>query len=216
MKIGILGGTFNPIHLAHLRIAEEVREKLSLDRVMFIPAAAPPHKRMHGALPFATRCELVSLAIADNPAFLLSTIEGERAGKSYSIDTLRMLRTLQPGDDFFFIVGSDSFLELGTWHEYRAIFASAHIVVVERPGAIVSDLTEALPLEIRGDFTPDIPPNRLNHLSGHTIHYLGECLLDISSTRIRKLAGQGRTIRYLVPAAVERYIMEQGLYVDEC
>lgn len=216
MKIGILGGTFNPIHLAHLRIAEEVREKFALDQIMFIPAASPPHKQMQGALPFATRCELVRRAIEDNPAFRLSTIEGERAGKSYSIDTLRTLHTLYPENDFFFIVGSDSFLELGTWHEYRAIFESANIVVVQRPGAVVTHLADALPTGTKGDFLVADPEGRLKHFSGHTIDYIGECRLDISSTRIRNLAGQGRTIRYLVSAAVERYIMEQGLYLDEC
>lgn len=215
MKIGILGGTFNPVHLAHLRIAEEVRERLALDRVMFIPAAAPPHKLMQGELPFAVRCELVELAIADNPAFELSRIEGEREGKSYSIDTLRALGDQRPEDEFFFIIGSDSFLEFGTWHEYESIFGSSSIVVVERPGASVKSLVDALPEKVRGDFRYDRDANRLDHRSGHLVHYFGECLLDISSTRIRNLARQGRSIRYLVPAEVERYILEQGLYADE-
>ncbi|GAM10489.1 putative nicotinate-nucleotide adenylyltransferase [Geobacter sp. OR-1] len=215
MRVGILGGTFNPIHLAHLRIAEEVRDCLGLDRVLFIPAASPPHKPMHGELPFDTRCELVSLAIPDNEAFQLSRIEGERAGKSYSIDTLRTLGAQMPGDEFFFIIGSDSFVEFGTWHEYRAIFERTNIVVVERPGARVTSLFDALPAGVRQDFVYDRAANRLDHCSGRKVHYLGECLLDISSTRIRILVRQGRSIRYLVPAAVERYIIEQGLYADE-
>jgi nicotinate-nucleotide adenylyltransferase len=215
MKIGILGGTFNPIHLAHLRIAEEVRENLALDQIMFITAASPPHKPMQGELPFDVRCELVRVAIADNPAFELSRIEGEREGKSYSIDTLRTLRKQRPEDEFFFIIGSDSFLELGTWHEYGAIFENSSMVVVERPGAKVNNLVDALPSSIKSDFTFECMANRLSHRSGHQVHYLGDCLLDISSTRIRNLARQGRTIRYLVPAAVERKIMEQGLYADE-
>ncbi|MBT0663772.1 nicotinate-nucleotide adenylyltransferase [Geobacter pelophilus] len=215
MRIGILGGTFNPIHLAHLRIAEEVRENLALDRITFIPAASPPHKPMNGELPFELRCELVRVAIADNESFQLSRIEGERAGKSYSIDTLRALGEQRPADELFFIIGSDSFLEFGTWHEYRAIFQCSSIVVVERPGARVPNLSEALPEEVRSEFVLDRAANRLDHRSGHQVHYLGECLLDISSTRIRNLARQGRSIRYLVPAAVERYIIEQGLYADE-
>lgn len=215
MKIGILGGTFNPIHLAHLRIAEEVRENLALDRVLFIPAAAPPHKLMQGELPFAKRCELVRMAVTDNPVFELSQIEGEREGKSYSIDTLRSLRERHPYDELFFIIGSDSFLEFSTWHEYRSIFEIASIVVVERPGAQVKSLADSLPAGVYSDFTRVPDANRLIHRSGHQVHYFGECLLDISSTRIRTLARQGRTIRYLVPEAVERYIMEQGLYADE-
>lgn len=215
MKTGILGGTFNPIHLAHLRIAEEVRENLALDRVTFIPAASPPHKPMNGELPFDLRCELVRVAIADNKAFHLSRIEGEREGKSYSIDTLRMLAGNSPEEDLFFIIGSDSFLELGSWHEYTSLFETANIVVVERPGARVGNLFNVLPDVVKGDFSFDLAANRLTHRSGHQVHYLGECQLDISSTRIRHLARQGRSIRYLVPAAVERYIIEQGLYVDE-
>jgi nicotinate-nucleotide adenylyltransferase len=215
MKIGILGGTFNPIHNAHLRIAEVVRENLGLDKVLFIPAAAPPHKLMQGELPFKVRCELVQLAIADNTAFLLSTIEGEREGKSYSIDTLRVLNEQRPDDEFFFIVGSDSFLDMGSWHEYDAIFGCSAIVVVGRPDAEVNDLAAVLPESIKGDFTPDISGNRLIHCSGNPVYYIGDSLLDISSTRIRQLARQGRSIRYLVPPSVERYIIEQGLYADE-
>lgn len=215
MKIGILGGTFNPIHLAHLRIAEEVRETLVLDRVIFIPAASPPHKLMQGELPFEVRCELVRIAIADNPAFELSRVEGEREGKSYSVDTLRMLGRQRPDDELFFIIGSDSFLEFGLWHEYGEIFAVSNIVVVERPGARVDNLVDALPPEVRDDFAYDAAAKRLDHRSGRQVHYLGECQLDISSTRIRSLARQGRSIRYLVPDGVERYILEQGLYADE-
>lgn len=212
MKIGILGGTFNPIHHAHLRIAEAVRENLGLDQVLFIPAASPPHKLMRGELPFEVRCELVRLAIADNPAFRLSTIEGEREGKSYSIDTLRLLREQRPDDEFHFIIGSDSFLDLGSWHQYDAIFGYSAIVVVGRPDAEVADLAAALPETVRGDFIPDISGNRLMHRSGNPVYYMGDCLLDISSTRIRELVRQGRSIRYLVPPSVERYIKEQGLY----
>jgi nicotinate-nucleotide adenylyltransferase len=215
MKVGIIGGTFNPIHLAHLRIAEEVRDRLGLDQVLFIPAASPPHKPMAGELPFDLRCALVRMAIADNPGFSISTVEGEREGKSYSIDTLRTLQARRPEDDFFFVIGSDSFLEIGTWHEYAAIFACSNLVVVERPGAKVQDPASALPAGMQDDFTLNCSENRLDHRSGHSVYFHGECLLGISSTRIRHLARQGRSIRYLVPDSVERYINEQGLYADE-
>ncbi|MBI5657785.1 MAG: nicotinate (nicotinamide) nucleotide adenylyltransferase [Geobacter sp.] len=214
MKIGILGGTFNPIHLAHLRIAEVVRDRLALEQVLFIPAATPPHKPMTGELPFAARLAMVGLAIADNPAFALSAMEGERSGASYSIDTLRALRTAQPDDEFFFIIGSDSFLEFGLWHDYAALFACCNIVVLERPGAEIGDLGAAVPAAVAGEFSFFPAEHRLAHCSGYSVYYLKECLLDISSTRIRQMVRQGRSIRYLVPAAVERYIIEQELYVD--
>lgn len=215
MKLGILGGTFNPIHFAHLRIAEEVRELLALDRVIFIPAASPPHKPVAGELPFDVRCEMVRLAIADNPAFTISTMEAERPGLSYSIDTIRALRGSNPDDELYFIIGSDSFLEIGSWHKFADIFASCSIVVVERPGHAIADLSDAVPVAVTGEFCYYPATGSLAHSSGNTVHYLGECLLDISSTRIRQLAAQGRSIRYLVPAAVERHIHEQGLYANE-
>ena len=215
MKIGILGGTFNPIHLAHLRIAEEVRDRLFLDRVLFIPAASPPHKPMAGELPFASRLAMVDLAIADNPTFALSAMEGERAGVSYSIDTLRALHAERLGDEFFFIIGSDSFLEFGLWHDYAALFACCNIVVVERPGFVVPDLAAALPAAVAGEFSHFPAEHRLAHRSGYSVYYLKECLLDISSSAIRRLVRQGRSIRYLVPAWVEQYIIQQGLYADE-
>src|SRR5689334_7994911 len=122
MKIGILGGTFNPIHIAHLRIAEEVRERFDLERVVFVPAATPPHKPLAEDLPFASRCRMLELAINGNPRFSVSDLEGKRRGKSYSIDTMHAFRADHPDDEFFFIVGSDSFLDIGSWRKYAAIF----------------------------------------------------------------------------------------------
>jgi len=212
VKVGILGGTFNPIHLAHLRIAEEVRDTLALDRVLFIPAAAPPHKPMAGELPFETRCEMVRLATADNPAFSMSDMEGRREGKSYSIDTLGELRTVHPNDDLFFIIGSDSFLDIGSWHNFAAIFAACNLVVVERPGAAIPDLLPALPVVIAPQFCYHPAEKRLAHRSGHSVYYLTGVPLDISSSSIRTRARLGRSIRYLVPAAVEHYIIQQRIY----
>ncbi|RNC72326.1 MAG: nicotinate (nicotinamide) nucleotide adenylyltransferase [Desulfuromonadales bacterium] len=215
MKTGILGGTFNPIHLAHLRIAEEVRDTFALDQVLFIPAAAPPHKPMTGELPFEVRCEMVRLATAGNPAFAVSDIEGLRAGKSYSIDTLRELRTERPGDEFFFVIGSDSFLDFGSWHEYDAIFALCNIVVVERPGAEVPDLAAVLPVAIASRFCYHAAEKRLSHCSGYSVYYLAGIPLDISSSAIRGLARLGRSLRYLVPEPVEQYITEQRIYTHD-
>ena len=214
MKIGILGGTFNPIHNAHLRIAEEVRDRFDLARVMFIPAATPPHKPLAGELSFADRYEMVRLAIADNPAFVISDMEEKRGGKSFSIDTLKGLHRDFPHDEFFFIVGSDSFLDIGSWREYAAIFSLCNIVVVERPGAAVGPLDAALPVAIAHEFCYYGAEKRLAHRSGYSVYATAGTLLDISSSDIRELARLGRSIRYLVPDAVEHYIKEQRIYSD--
>jgi nicotinate-nucleotide adenylyltransferase len=170
MKIGILGGTFNPVHIAHLRIAEEVRERFDLARVLFVPAATPPHKPLAGDLPFALRHRMVEMAIAGNPFFLVSDIEGIREGKSYSIDTIHALRGEFPNDELFFVIGSDSFLDIGTWRSYEAIFALCNIVVVERPASVVLSICSSLPLDVLHDFTYFEAEQRLTHRSGHSVH----------------------------------------------
>jgi nicotinate-nucleotide adenylyltransferase len=214
MKIGILGGTFNPIHIAHLRIAEESRDRFGLDRVIFIPAATPPHKPLIGELSFVSRFEMVRLAVADNPRFSVSDMEGVRGGRSYSIDTLRALRLEYPDDELYFIVGADSFNDISTWREYAAIFTMCNVVCVQRPGSTIKSLAKALPVAIAGEFCYNEPAKRLSHSSGHGVYALDGVLLDISSSHIRLLARGGRSIRYLVPDAVEHYIKGQRLYTD--
>lgn len=215
MRIGLMGGTFNPVHLAHLRIAEEAREMCALDRVLFIPAGDPPHKPLAGEVPFAERSRMVALAIDGNPFFELSSLEGERPGKSYSIDTIHTVREQLPQDELFFIIGSDSFLEIGLWHRFAEIFPACSLIVVERPGRVISDPPGTLPVAIRGEFRYTAPLRRLDHCSGTSVHFISGCPLDISSSEIRRLAGEGRSIRYLVPPQVEKYITEQGIY-DRC
>jgi len=214
MKTGILGGTFNPIHNAHLRIAEEAHDLFQLDRVIFIPAATPPHKPQVGELSFASRLEMVRLAVADNPHFEVSDMEAVRGGRSYSVDTLRQLHAERPQDELFFIVGADSFNDIANWHEYETIFTLCNIISVQRPGSTISSLAQALPVAITGEFCYDSSAKRLNHSSGHCVYALDGVLLDISSSHIRQLVKAGRSIRYLLPEAVEHYIKEQGLYVD--
>ena len=215
MKIGLMGGTFNPVHLAHLRIAEEARDLCGLDKVVFIPAADPPHKPLAGDVPFRQRYEMVRLAIAGNPAFELSDIEEQRPGKSYSIDTIAAFRREHPEDQLFFIIGSDSFLEIGLWHRYVEIFRSCNLIVVERPGYPVNDPISALPVAIRGEvrYTRDL--HRLEHAAGTTVKFLSGCPLEVSSSEIRRLAAAGHSITYLVPPEVEAYIKEQRIY-SEC
>lgn len=214
MNIGLMGGTFNPVHLAHLRIAEEAREGCGLDRVVFIPAADPPHKRLAGDVPFQLRCEMVRLAIAGNPDFELSDIEGQRGGKSYSIDTIDAFRLQYPRDRLFFIIGSDSFLEIGMWHRYADIFRLCSLIVIERPGRPVNDPLAALPVAIRPEFSYTPEARRLVHAAGTSVQCITGCPLDISSSEIRRLAAERHSITYLVPPEVEAYIKEQRIYTE--
>jgi nicotinate-nucleotide adenylyltransferase len=215
MRIGILGGTFNPIHNAHLRIAEEVRDRLDLERVMFVPTASPPHKLLAGELSFQVRYEMVRLAIVDNPFFTASDIEGKRGGTSYSIHTLQELHRTFPDDEFFFIIGSDSFLDIGSWREYAEIFSLCNLVVVARPGATADPLHKSVPAAIADQFSYRDAEQCLVHCSGHTVYSIAGTLLEISSSEIRLLTRQGRSIKYLLPAAVEHYIKEQRIYHND-
>ena len=215
MKIGILGGTFNPIHNAHLRVAETTRDRLSLDRILFIPAATPPHKPLDGEISFEHRRNMVELAIAGNPYFTISDMEQQRGGTSYTIDTLRELRHSSPGDEFFFIIGSDSFQEISSWYSFAAIFSTANIVVVERPEAIITDLTAPLPVAIRAEFCYLHDEMRLTHRSGFSVFYLPDTPLAISSSAVRQLVREGRSIRYLVPDTVCRYISEKRIFLND-
>jgi nicotinate-nucleotide adenylyltransferase len=215
MKTGLMGGTFNPIHNAHLRIAEDARIACGLDRVIFIPASDPPHKKLAGDVPFDLRCQMVRLAINGNPYFELSPLEGERSGKSYSIDTIQIFRKQRPDDELFFIIGGDSFLEIGSWHRYADIFSSCHLIVFERPGCLIEDPYGALPVVIREEFSYDESSRRLSHVSGHFVNFAPGVLQNISSTAIRRLSAAGKSVEGLVPPAVAAYISQQRIY-NEC
>lgn len=211
MKLGLLGGTFNPIHLAHLRIAEEAREASALDQVLFIPAADPPHKPLAGDVSFELRAAMVQLAIAANPAFGVSDIEARRGGKSYTVDTLTALRIEQPDDQLYFIIGSDSFLELGLWHRYEAIFPLASLIVVERPEKEITEPLQQLPEAVRKQFVHE-SDNLLRHSSGTSIRFVVGTRLDISSSQLRERVARQQSIRYLVPPEIASFITQKGLY----
>ena len=212
MRIGLLGGSFNPIHNAHLRIAAEAQDACRLDRIIFIPAADPPHKALAGGVSFEHRSKMVSMAIAGWPDYKMSNIEEERGGKSYSIDTIRLFREQFPDDDLFFIIGADSFLEIGTWHRYDEIFLLCNLVVVERPGCSVAKPLEALPSAVRGMFFFNNETGYLTHGSGSSVFFITGSPLEFSSTEIRRLAAAGVDIRNYVPPDVAAYISQQRIY----
>ena len=211
-RIGVFGGTFDPIHVAHLRAAEEAREALRLAEILFVPAASPPHQGGTARAPAADRLAMVRRAVAGNPRFRVSTIEIDRPGRSYTIDTLRLLRRDMPGARLVLLVGLDAFRDIGTWKDYRAIFGLADVAVLSRPGARRASLRALLPVAARKDFCYDRRREVLEHETGYTIISLDVTALDVSASDIRLRLERGQSVRYLVPTAVRRYLEERGLY----
>jgi len=213
-RLGLFGGTFNPIHYGHLRSAEEVAEVLGLTRVWFIPAAIPPHKPAQEMTPYAVRYEMTRLAVGDHPLMEVSDIEGRRPGRSYSIETLRQIRTeIGHSWELYFILGLDAILEISTWKDYAELFNLCHFVVLDRPGYDDSRLGEVLTREVHPGFQPLKEEAGFRHPSGYKVIFLETTLLDISATGIRRLVRQGRSIRYLLPEAVRGYIITNKLYL---
>jgi len=209
-SIGLFGGTFDPIHLGHLRCAQEAWEAFHLSQVIFILAAAPPHKRDRSIIATQDRWNMVSLAIADNPSFALSDIEIKREGTSYSIETISHYHhTLKGGERLFFIVGADAFLEMDTWKDYPRLFTLCDFIVISRPHF---DPLQAPVLQSEGFTQKDNQENLFLHPSGHSLHLLEVTPIGISSSEIRRAAGEGRSLTYLVPPEVESYIIRKGLY----
>lgn len=196
MRIGLMGGTFDPIHAGHLILAEQARERFGLTRVLFVTAASPPHKLGEHVSDAAHRLEMTRLAVADNEFFECSTIEIDRPGPSYTIDTVRQIPELfGPGTEVYLLVGADEGRDLMSWREPYEIQKLASIVVANRPGLPVLAVVASLP----EDFARGIVPLEMPGV-------------DISSTDLRERVRSGRSVRYLVPRPVEEYIWANGLY----
>lgn len=210
-KVAILGGTFDPIHYGHLRVAEEVRETLGLDKVLFIPTFITPHKPEGIATPPEARLEMVRLAIEGNPFFEASDIEIQRGGRSYTIETVRALMSEGFGD-ISLILGSDSFNDITTWCEYETLLTLASFVVVERPGHAVKKPAEALPIELARKFWYDGETGAYKNSFGKSLHYVPTTAMGISASDIRERVKEGLSIRYLAPEKVAAFIAEKGLY----
>ncbi len=201
-KIGILGGTFDPPHLAHLRIAEETREAYQLDKVFFIPAGLPPHKKDYTISPFEYRFKMVELAIKGNSAFEILDIEKDII-PSYTLKTLQKLSNVFPDAEKFFILGWDSFCEFETWWNYEKILDFANIIVIPRKVKNWRDLERYFQKKVRELWKEE---------KRYRVFLFKTETLNISSTFIRDLCKQGKSIRYLVPESVYFYIKEKGLY----
>lgn len=191
MVVGVFGGSFNPPHLAHLLIAEMARQELGFDQVWWMPAATPPHKQIAGAVTAAQRFEMVKQAIAGNPFFVACDLELQRTGKSYTVETLRLLQAQYPDVVFHLIIGGDSLQQFHTWYAPDEILARVPLAVYHRPG---TDLSQVSPSVLTRTTFIEAP------------------LLQISSTAIREKCAQGKSIRYWVPDPVMAYIEAETLY----
>lgn len=190
-KLGVLGGTFDPIHMGHLVLAEQVREKFQLERVIFIPSASPPHKTEQKLSSAKDRFEMTNLALEGNPFFFVSDIELKREGLSYTVETLRKLKELYKDSEIYFLTGSDVLNEITTWKDPEEIYKLAKIVIGIRPGF--------------DKFDPE------DHFAKKSI-IVNITGIDISSTQIREKVRKGESIKYLVPSKVEEYIRKRNLY----
>ena len=209
MAVGIFGGTFDPIHMGHLRVAEEIRELYSLEKVYFVPGGKPPHKRRQAIATAEERLRMLRSAIRGNAGFSASTIETGREGFSYTIDTLK--RFEKRFDDLYFLIGIDAFSEVSTWHRYKELFSRTHFIVMTRPTQSRQPIEKMLPGDVRKEFKK-IDETTHRHASGKTICLHDITQIDISSTKIKEYLKNGHSIRYLVPASVEKIIYDRGLY----
>jgi nicotinate-nucleotide adenylyltransferase len=200
MRVGVFGGTFDPVHYGHLILAEQCREQARLDEVWFVPAARPPQKEERAVTRFDRRVEMLALALAGNPTFRVQELENERPGPSYTADTLAELRRRHPGAELFLLLGSDSLVDLPTWREPRRLVEQAGLLAVARPGTPVLSAEE-----LRARL--GLPPEVALHLE-----VVRAPLVDISSRDLRRRVAEGRSIRYFLPRPVECYIAEKRLY----
>lgn len=198
MRLGILGGTFDPVHFGHLLLAEQCREQCRLDELWLVPAGLPPHKIHQVLTPGKARAEMLELAIAGHAGFRVDRMELDRQGPSFTVDTLQQLHTAAPDHELYFLIGADSLAELATWREPRRIVELARLVVVNRGR----------------DPLPSLEPLRavLGDDGLERIEFVSIPAVDLSASDIRQRVREGRSIRYMTPRAVECYITAHGLY----
>ncbi len=200
MRLGVFGGTFDPVHMGHLVLAEQCREQARLDQVLFIPAARPPHKQTVVLTSYAERVEMLALAISGQPAFRIDDLEKNRPGPSYTVDTLSQLQEKYAGAELHLLIGADTLHDLPQWHQPARILELAGLLVVPRPGFEVLDASAVKKMLALSDSI--------------TLRYQ-VCpipFLDIASRDLRRRIAQGQSIRYLVPRAAEAYVRDKGLY----
>jgi nicotinate-nucleotide adenylyltransferase len=200
MRIGIFGGTFDPVHLGHLIVAEQCREQARLDQLLFVPAARPPHKQERQLTPFAQRVEMLVLACAGQPAFQIEEMEKDRPGPSFTVETVEQIHSRHPEAELSLIIGADTLHDLPHWYEPARIVQLTELLIVPR-----SDWVMLLPEELRKSLC--LPADVVLRMQPISVPTIG-----ISSRDLRRRAAEGLSLRFLVPRAVEVYIQEKRLY----
>ena len=199
MRIGVFGGTFDPVHLGHLILAEQCRDQAGLDEVWFLPSYHPPHKAAAAVTRFEQRCDMLELAVAGHPRFRIERIEKELPPPSYTAETLAELRRRHPNDEFALLMGSDGLPDLPQWYEPRRVVELASLVVIPRPGVMLwtaDRLAKAL----------GVPLDEVR------LRYVACPMIEIASRELRRAVADGMSVRYLVPRAVEEYLRDRKLY----
>ena len=218
MRLGVFGGTFNPVHYGHLRAAEEAAAALELDRVLYVPAGAPPLKQ-EGLVSFVDRLRMVELAISGNPLMELSRVERGADSTSYTVDTLRVLGDLHPRASLVFILGVDAFRDIHLWKEPEALISLADFLVLSRPGYSFAPIADMPFVDVSPDILEALDTGQLTTGSGtlsggSRLELLRTTPLGVSATMLRERIKRGESIRYLLPESVESFIMSHGLYSD--
>ncbi len=221
-KIGLFGGTFDPIHLGHLSAAQEIEHILDLDKIYFIPSGNPPHKENANITPAQDRLEMIKLAIEENPDFEVSEFELNSKSPSYTIKTLEHFSTIEPDVEFYFIVGHELFNNIESWKDYKKLFELSNFAVITRPGYSDMDSSK-VPLALEDDFRYyNVIENVISYtntkdstLKNKNIVFIEIKGIEISSTEIRSFVKSKQSIKHLVPRSVEEYISAQKLYTQE-
>jgi nicotinate-nucleotide adenylyltransferase len=214
MRLGLFGGTFDPIHIGHLRCAEEMAELLELDHLLFVPASRPPHKPGEAITPFQHRERMIRLAIEGNPLFAFSDIENRREGFSYSVETVEdILETHRlKNNDLYLILGQDAFHAIRTWKEWERLLLLCNFAVMTRPGYADQGLEAVLTPGVASRFRYDAQAKGFRGPTGQAIYFREVTFLAIAASAIRNRVREGKTITYLTPESVRRYIVDHGLY----
>jgi len=221
MRIGLFGGTYNPIHLGHLRAAVEVQEGFSLDKIYLIPCAIPPHTKSGHVAGAQERYEMARIATVNTPGFLASDVELKRSGPSYTIDTVIYFKSVLPKDTkLYFILGLDAFLEIDTWKSYMDLFPLIPFIILTRPyvgqidpGLRQQKIEDFIKSRISAGYKYDSSQSGFIHLEMEPVFLFDVTPLEISSSAIRSLIKRGRSIRFLVPDEVIDFIKTKGLYL---
>jgi len=218
LKVGLFGGSFNPLHIGHLRAAEEVREILDLDKIIFIPSSIHPIKNEKNIVDAKYRLRMLELATRDIKDFEVSDVEMKRPGPSYTVDTLKYFKDKFKNYRLIFILGTENLAKIDTWKDYKELFKYADFAVLSRPGFNLKNIRDIIPRGLVKQFKLSENKNGktvYKHLSGNSLVFFKIKGIRISSTTLRKLVENGKSIKYFVPDRVNKYILKNKLYLGE-